>query len=106
MGIAFSGHAHIYQRNLPVNGLTTYVTGGGGGDVVPVGGRGCSAMDAYAIGWSYSNARGSACGSAAVPTSLSQVYHYLLVTVNYFRPANSATRGQVTKFIRLSYGGP
>ncbi|HET7081829.1 MAG TPA: S-layer homology domain-containing protein, partial [Chloroflexia bacterium] len=24
----------------------------------------------------------------------------------YFRPANSATRGQVTKFVSLSYGGP
>jgi hypothetical protein len=24
----------------------------------------------------------------------------------YFRPASSATRGQVTKFVSLSYGGP
>jgi hypothetical protein len=108
VGIAFSGHAHIYQRNLPVNGLVSYVTGGGGGDVVPVGGRGCSAMDAYAIGWSYSNARGSACGSAPVPTSLSQVYHYLLVTVNgsQVRVAPTDSRGRTFDVRSYNFSSP
>ncbi len=32
--LGFSGHAHIYQRNLkPAGGIVTYVTGGGGAKV-------------------------------------------------------------------------
>jgi hypothetical protein len=82
--IAFTGHAHIYQRNLRngANGLINYVTGGGGGDIQSIGEDGCSSLDAYGIGWSDTNNRGNACGSAPVPTSRTQVYHYLLVTVN------------------------
>ena len=79
--LGFNGHTHVYQRNrATANGLVTYVTGGGGAKVQPV--SRCSAIDAYAIGWSYSSATGSRCGSAPVPTSRSQVFHFLLVTVN------------------------
>ena len=79
--LAFSGHAHIYQRNIAVpGGVTTYVSGGGGGKVVPVGR--CSATDAYAVGWSYSKSKGSACGSAPIPTTDSQVYNFLRITVS------------------------
>lgn len=76
--IAFTGHAHIYERNLPsASGLPNYITGGGG---APLGTLGtCTALDAYAIKFTTS---GRACGSAPVPTSAAQVYHFLKVTVN------------------------
>jgi hypothetical protein len=88
--IAFSGHAHDYERNTTdptagSNSIISYVTGGGGGLIQPVGGKGCSSSwDAYAIGWSYSADRGSACGAAksSPPTSDSQVYNFLEVTVS------------------------
>jgi calcineurin-like phosphoesterase family protein len=76
--IAFTGHAHIYERNFPSpTGLYNYVTGGGGGQLNSLGD--CSALDAYAI--RFTN-KGKACGSAPVPTRAEQVYHFLLVTVN------------------------
>jgi len=79
--LVFTGHAHIYERNIPVpGGVTNYVTGGGGGQAEPV--SHCSTTDAYAIGWSYSKATGSACGAATAPTSDAQVYHFLKVSVN------------------------
>jgi hypothetical protein len=81
--IVFNGHAHIYERNqasapgMPVS----YVTGGGGAHLEPV--SGCDAIDAYAIGWSYSSStHGSACGAAPRPTSIDQVFHFLFVTVD------------------------
>jgi hypothetical protein len=82
--IAFSGHAHIYQRNHKpaASGTITYVTGGGGANILPIGARGCSALDAYGIGWSSSARRGSACGAAPVPTSTTQVFHFLLVSIS------------------------
>ncbi|MER5179145.1 metallophosphoesterase family protein [Streptomyces sp. NPDC002896] len=78
--LVFNGHSHIYQRNstTPVS----YVTGGGGADVSTVGTTGCSATDAYALGWSYSRDRGTACGAAPVPTDDAQVYHFLKVSVD------------------------
>ncbi len=83
VSIAFNGHAHIYQRNTAVpNGIISYVTGGGGAALSKIGGAGCSPTDAYGIGWSTSSNTGSSCGSALRPTSPSQVYHFLLVTVN------------------------
>jgi hypothetical protein len=81
--IVFNGHAHIYERNhrsapgMPIS----YVTGGGGATVAPV--SNCAKIDAYAIGWSASaSTHGSACGSAHRPTSIDQVFHFLLVTVD------------------------
>ena len=87
VNLAFSGHAHIYQRNArsPL-GLITYTTGGGGAKIEPIGAKGCSAIDAYGIGWSYSAngglGAGSACGAAARPTSLDRVFHFLKVSVS------------------------
>jgi chitodextrinase len=79
--LAFNGHAHIYQRNIATpGGVTSYVTGGGGGQAEPV--SHCSTTDAFAVGWSYSSSNGSACGAAAPPTTDAQVYHFLKVTVN------------------------
>jgi hypothetical protein len=81
--MVFNGHAHIYERNhrsapgMPVS----YVTGGGGADLEPV--SNCSPIDAYAIGWSASaSTHGSACGAATRPTSIDQVFNFLLVRVD------------------------
>jgi hypothetical protein len=84
VAIGFSGHAHLYERNAPTGPGTfpTYITGGGGGTLQPVGELGCSAFDAYAIGWSPTHSSGSSCGSASPPPSADHVYHYLLVTVS------------------------
>jgi hypothetical protein len=84
VGFVFNGHAHMYERNLrqPGDSFVSYITGGGGGTLESVGGRGCSAFDAYAIGWSYSKAHGSACGAAPVPDAITRVFHFLKVTVS------------------------
>jgi fibronectin type 3 domain-containing protein len=79
--LVFNGHAHIYERNIATpGGVTSYVSGGGGAQVEPV--SGCTSTDAYALGWSYSSGKGSACGAATPPASDSQVFHFLKVTVN------------------------
>jgi hypothetical protein len=84
VSIAFTGHAHIYERNAPTGPGTfpSYVTGGGGGTLEPVGELQCSAFDVFAIGWSPTKGTGSACGSAPVPAAADQVFHFLLVTVD------------------------
>ena len=81
--LVFSGHAHVYERNLrqPGDSFVSYLTGGGGGKPEPIGDGGCSAFDAYGIGWSSSTGRGSACGAAPVPDAITRVFHFLLVTV-------------------------
>jgi hypothetical protein len=81
VAIAFSGHSHTHQRNMkPPVGAVSYVAGAGGAKLQPV--SGCDPLDAYAIGWSNSSSRGSACGGAPVPTAMDQVFSFLLVTVN------------------------
>ena len=76
--IAFTGHAHIYERNLPsADGIFNYITGGGGATLGTLGT--CTPLDAYAIKFTTT---GKACGSAPTPTSADQVYHFLKVTVN------------------------
>ena len=101
--LAFSGHAHTYQRIAPLRSgqIVSYVVGGGGGVLQPVqGGSTCKALvntaDVYAIGWSPSHTtpgdgKGSYCGpainqgstavAAATPQSAADVYSYALVTV-------------------------
>lgn len=81
--IAFNGHAHIYERNarssagMPLD----YVTGGGGATLVSL--NTCGSYDQYALGWNAkATPHGRFCGAATRPTKLSQVYHFLLVTVN------------------------
>jgi hypothetical protein len=78
----FNGHAHIYERNYrqPGESFVSYVTGGGGEKLEPIGTK--HSYDAYSLGWSYSKNKGSAGGSAPVPTSPAQIYHFLLVTVS------------------------
>jgi len=73
----------MYERNLrqPGESFVSYVTGGGGGKLEPIGAKGCSGFDAYGIGWSYSKNAGSRCGAAPVPEAISRVFHFLLVTV-------------------------
>ena len=85
VNIAFNGHAHIYERNAAASGtgrqgLVSYVTGGGGGQAQSTGT--CGTLDRYAVGWSYTNNLGTACGTALVPTSPAQVHHFLKVTIN------------------------
>ena len=80
--IAFTGHAHIYQRNRAVDphGLVTYVTGGGGADVQTIGP--CSPLDMYGRGFSDTSGTGNKCGTGPVPTDRAQVFHYLIVSVS------------------------
>jgi len=81
VGIAFTGHAHIYERNLPqVGRLVSYVIGSSGAKIEPV--SACQSYDAYAVGWSYTSNHGSACGGAPVPASPASVFHFALVTVS------------------------
>ena len=60
-------------RDTAGSRLVNYVTGGGGGVLVPI--VRCSSFDAYAVG------AGSSC-KAPLPTSDSQVHHFLHVRVD------------------------
>jgi chitodextrinase len=81
--LVFNGHSHSYQRHVSTpGGVTSYVTGGGGARATSIASSGCQTTDAYGIGWSYTKSKGTVCGSAPVPASDSQVYHFLKVTVN------------------------
>jgi chitodextrinase len=76
--LAFTGHAHIYERNFAsASGIPNYITGGGGAELGTLGT--CTSLDAYAIKFTTT---GKACGSAPLPTSAAQIYHFLKVTVN------------------------
>jgi hypothetical protein len=102
--LAFTGHAHIYPRNIATpGGVTSYVTGGGGAQSTVVAGHGCETTDAYAVGWSNASHKGSACGAAAKPTADSQVYHFLKVTVNGTTVTVTPTDSQGVAFDVHSY---
>ena len=76
VSIAFNGHSHIYERNLPQipgSSMVNYISGAGGHALATV--YRCSLYDAYALG------AGSSC-HAPVPASAQDVFHFLLVTVN------------------------
>ncbi len=76
--LAFTGHSHVYERNLAsASGIPNYITGGGGAVLGTL--DTCTPLDAYAIKFTTS---GRSCGSAPVPTSAGQVFHFLKVTVN------------------------
>jgi hypothetical protein len=99
--LAFSGHSHTYERNYAsAVGLPNYVTGGGG--VIPGTLGTCTALDAYAIKFTTS---GKACGSAPVPTSVDQFYHFILVTVNgtYVTVAPTNSLGQTFDVINYNF---
>jgi hypothetical protein len=75
--IAFTGHAHIYERNFAsADGVINYITGGGGATPGTLGT--CTALDAYAIKFTTSG-KAWKCAHA---TSARQIYHFLKVTVN------------------------
>jgi uncharacterized repeat protein (TIGR01451 family) len=112
--MAFSGDAHLYQRNLKAHpdSLVSYVSGGGGSKLAPIGGAaGCSPIDAYGVGWSYSAnnglGKGSRCGAAPTPTAKDEVFHFLKVSVDgtsvTVTPTNSL--GQVFDQITYGFGG-
>jgi hypothetical protein len=84
VSLGFSGHAHIYERNVPGTPGTfpNYVTGGGGGTLQTIAETGCSAFDAYGIGWSPSKSKGSKCGAAPLPDAAARVYHFIKVAVS------------------------
>lgn len=80
--MVFNGHAHIYERNVkqPGESFISYVTGAGGESLSSIGPT--SAFDAYGIGWNTLTNTGHSTGIAPVPSSMAQVFSYLLVTVD------------------------
>ena len=81
VNVAFNGHSHVYERNIasaPGNPIT-YITGGGGATLEPIGP--CHAFDAFGLGWSPTKLKGTSCGGAPAPTSATQVFHFIKVTV-------------------------
>lgn len=110
VNLAFNGHAHLYQRNVPpAGGVISYVTGGGGGvptNVAPI--SACSSTDAYARGWDPTHAVGSSCGTlagggTAKPTAVAQVYHFLKVTVSGTDITVSPTDSTGAVFDQMTY---
>jgi hypothetical protein len=103
--MVFNGHAHLYERNTqqPGESFVSYVTGGGGGVLEPVGTAGCGSYDAYAIGWSPTKLKGYKCGAAPVPASAAAVFHYLLVTVNGNQVTVAPTNENGQQFDVMTY---
>jgi hypothetical protein len=97
----------MYQRNAPAQGrMVSYLTGGGGGVLEPTGGLGCSSGDLYSIGWSPTDNVGSRCGAAPIPTSPSQVYHFLHVTVSGSSVTVAPQNAQGHSFDVITYQFP
>jgi hypothetical protein len=103
--IAFNGHAHVYQRNLKphAGSVVSYVSGGFGASLASIGTTGCSATDAYGVGWSNSTATGGACGAAPVPTRTDQIFHFLLVDVDGTKVTVTPTDEHGNTFDRVRY---
>jgi hypothetical protein len=98
----FNGHAHIYERNAASStGIVSYVTGGGGAPLEAL--SACHAYDLYAIGWNPSIGAGSACGSAPVPSSPTDVFHFLLVEITSTSVTISGVTGNGTLFDTQTY---
>jgi hypothetical protein len=106
--MVFNGHAHMYERNAPaVGSMVSYVTGGGGATLEPTAGHGCTAIDLYSIGWSSTAGVGSRCGAGALtPTSPSQVYHFLHVTVAGSTVTVAPENSLGTVFDQVTYAFP
>ncbi len=101
--LSFNGHAHVYERNAPVYGMTSYITGGGGAGLSSFADADCKPFARYAIGWNSDTGVGSKCGSAARPTSAGQAYHFLLVSVNGNRVTVTPTDSTGRTFDVQSY---
>ena len=82
VNVAFNGHSHVYERNVPSapGAPFTYISGGGGGTLEPIGP--CHSFDAFGLGWSPTKLKGTSCGGASPPTSATQVFHFIKVTVS------------------------
>ena len=80
--IVFNGHAHIYERNAPsAAGMpVSYVTGGGGARLEPVERVPTDRRVRDRMGLLGGHPR-QRVWCRATPTTVDQVYHYLLVTV-------------------------
>jgi uncharacterized repeat protein (TIGR01451 family) len=104
---AFNGHSHAYQRNTaPAGGVPTHVTGGGGASLESIGTNGCSATDAYGLGWSNTANVGSKCGSAPVPATKDRVHHFLNVSVNGTSVTVTPTDELGRTFDPVTYNAP
>jgi fibronectin type 3 domain-containing protein len=110
VNLAFNGHAHLYQRNVPpAGGVISYVTGGGGGVPTNVASTSaCSSTDAYARGWDPTHAVGSSCGTpagggAAKPGTAAQAYSFLKVTVSGTDITVSPTDSTGAMFDQVTY---
>jgi hypothetical protein len=107
--IVFNGHAHIYQRNNPSGPgkPVTYVTGGGGAVLEPVTLCTGTGPVAYSRGWSPTKLKGYACGSGSggegVPTSASQVFHFLKVTISGSTVTVTPTDANANTFDQVTY---
>jgi Purple acid Phosphatase, N-terminal domain len=98
----FNGHAHIYERNAPSStGIVSYVTGGGGAPLDPMGT--CRAYDEYAVGWNESTGVGSACGSAPTPSSAGEVFHFVRVDVTSTSVTITGVNENGTEFDAQTY---
>ncbi len=99
VNLAFAGHSHTYQRfYASPAGLPSWVNGGGGAPSTTLGT--CTALDAYAIKFT---TYGKACGSAPVPASADQYYHFNLVSVNGMHVTVSPTNSLGNTFDVQNY---
>ena len=105
---AFNGHSHNYQRHTaPAGGIPTHITGGGGANLESVGATaGCSATNAYSVGWSNTANVGSACGAGPVPDGRERVHHFLSVSVSGTSVTVTPTDELGRTFDPVTYNAP